>query len=373
MNGVINIRKERGCTSFDVVARMRGILKQRRIGHTGTLDPEAEGVLPVCVGSATKACGLLTEKDKTYEAVLRLGLETDTQDMTGTVQKTCPVAVSEAEVRAAAMSFVGIYLQTPPMYSAVRVGGKRLYELAREGKVIDRSPRPVTIYALELQEIALGGEENEVRFTVTCSRGTYIRTLCEDIGRRLGCGGCMKSLRRTRVSSFELSDSITLAKLEALRDAGRLAEAVLPVDRLFSDFPALYTTKEGDPYLCNGNKLPINMVRPAEGFVLSVGRDGATVLTAGDTGNSTGAEDIVQKAVSTAEKAGSCTGSEDIVQKAVNSARDRDAEESARGDTAESEARCWYRVYDSCGCFYALYKYNEEEKVFRTVKMFIPE
>lgn len=372
MNGVINIRKERGCTSFDVVAKMRGILKQRRIGHTGTLDPEAEGVLPVCVGSATKACGLLTEKDKTYEAVLKLGLETDTQDMTGTVQKTCPVAVSEAEVRAAAMSFVGTYLQTPPMYSAVRVGGKRLYELAREGKVIDRSPRPVTIYALELQEIALGKEENEVRFTVTCSRGTYIRTLCEDIGRKLGCGGCMKSLQRTRVSSFELSDSITLAKLEALRDAGRLAEAVLPVDRLFSDFPALYTTKEGDLYLYNGNKLPINTVRPAEGFVLSVGRDGVTVLPAGDAGSCAGAEDIAQKAVSTAEKAGSCAGA-DITQKAVNSARDRDVQESSGGDTAESEVRCWYRVYDSSGCFYALYKYNAEEKVFRTVKMFIPE
>ena len=183
----------------------------------------------------------------------------------------------------------------------------------------------------------------------------------------------MKSLRRTRVSSFELSDSITLAELEALRDAGRLAEAVLPADRLFSDFPALYTTKEGDLYLYNGNKLPINTVRPAEGFVLSVGRDGVTVLTEGDAGSCTGSEDIVQKAVSTAEKAGSCAGAEDIAQKVVNSAGDRDVQESSGGDTAESEVRCWYRVYDSSGCFYALYKYNAEEKVFRTVKMFIPE
>ena len=322
MNGIINIYKERGCTSFDVVAKMRGILKQKRIGHTGTLDPEAEGVLPVCVGSATKACGLLTDKDKTYEAVLLLGVETDTQDMTGTVLRRFPVTVSEEEVRAAAQSFVGTYDQIPPMYSALRVGGRRLYELAREGKVIERAPRPVTIYRLELQEISLDGEEKTVRFCVTCSKGTYIRALCEDIGRRLGCGGCMKSLRRTRVSSFELSESITLSGLEAMRDAGRLAEAVLPVDRLFPAYPALRTTAEGDVYLFNGNKLPEGVVR----------REAIEDLQSGEE---------------SAQSGGTC-------------------------DKSPAE-HPWYRVYDSRGRFYALYEYSAKEALFRNVKMFIPE
>ena len=190
MNGVINVYKEAGFTSHDVVAKLRGIVKQKKIGHTGTLDPDAEGVLPVCLGNATKLCGLLTEKEKTYRAVLLLGQTTDTQDTSGRVLTEAPVAATGEQVREAIMSFLGDYDQVPPMYSALKVNGKKLYELAREGKEVERQARRVRILDMEIHEIRLP----EVTFTVTCSSGTYIRTLCQDIGEKLGCGGCMKSL-----------------------------------------------------------------------------------------------------------------------------------------------------------------------------------
>ena len=193
MDGVLNIRKEKGYTSFDVVAKLRGILHMKKIGHTGTLDPEAEGVLPVVLGKATKLVDLLTEKQKTYEALLHLGLETDTQDMTGTVLEEKPVEVTEEEVRTVIRSFLGEQQQIPPMYSALKVDGKKLYELAREGKIVERKPRAVQFYEIEIKKIELP----YVRFSVTCSKGTYIRTLCHDIGQKLGCGGCMEELLRT--------------------------------------------------------------------------------------------------------------------------------------------------------------------------------
>ena len=200
LSGIINVYKEKGYTSFDVVAKLRGILKIKKIGHTGTLDPDAEGVLPVCLGKATKVCGLLTDKDKEYETVLLLGTTTDTQDVSGAVLEQKAVAVSGQQVKEAIMSFVGDYLQTPPMYSALKVDGKKLCDLARAGVTVERKPRPVRILSITILEITLP----RVRMRVECSKGTYIRTLCQDIGERLGCGGCMETLLRTRVADFRI-------------------------------------------------------------------------------------------------------------------------------------------------------------------------
>ena len=196
VNGILNVYKEKGYTSHDVVAKLRGIVGQKKIGHTGTLDPDAEGVLPVCLGRATKVCDMLTEKDKTYEAVLLLGKETDTQDISGTVLRVGETeGLTQEQVKDCVMSFVGEYDQIPPMYSALKVNGKKLYELAREGKMIERKSRKVEIKEIRILEMALP----RVRMEVSCSKGTYIRTLCHDIGEKLGCFGCMESLLRTKV------------------------------------------------------------------------------------------------------------------------------------------------------------------------------
>ena len=215
INGILNIYKEKGYTSHDVVARLRGIFGQKKIGHTGTLDPDAEGVLPVCLGRATKVCDLLTDKDKTYEAVLLLGKETDTQDITGTVLKECdPSEITEETAKKCIESFIGEYDQIPPMYSALKVNGKKLYELAREGKVVERKSRKVQIYDIRIKEMKLP----RIRMEVSCSKGTYIRTLCNDVGEVLGVGGCMESLLRTKVSRFELNDSMKLADIEKAKN-----------------------------------------------------------------------------------------------------------------------------------------------------------
>ena len=206
INGIVNVYKEKGFTSFDVVAKMRGIFKQKKIGHTGTLDPDAEGVLPVCLGRATKVCDLLTDKDKEYETVLLLGVVTDTQDLTGEVLARKEVNASENEVKSAILSFVGEYMQVPPMYSALKVNGQKLCDLARKGVTVERKARPVTIHGIEILSVDLP----EVRMRVHCSKGTYIRTLCQDIGEKLGCGGCMKLLLRTRVAAFALKDALKL-------------------------------------------------------------------------------------------------------------------------------------------------------------------
>ena len=199
IHGILNVRKEKGFTSHDVVAKLRGMTRQKKIGHTGTLDPDAEGVLPVCLGKATKLCERMTDKEKVYEAVMVLGKETDTQDLSGTVLKTGETdRLTEEEVRRAVHSFEGSYDQIPPMYSAVKVGGKKLYELAREGKEIERKPRRVEIRSIRILEMKLP----EVKFEVVCSKGTYIRTLCSDIGQALGCGACMGSLLRTTLRNI---------------------------------------------------------------------------------------------------------------------------------------------------------------------------
>ena len=204
INGIVNVYKEKGFTSFDVVAKMRGIFQQKKIGHTGTLDPDAQGVLPVCLGRATKVCDLLTDKDKEYETVLLLGVCTDTQDLSGEILERKEVHATEDEVKKAILSFVGDYMQVPPMYSALKVGGQKLCDLARKGVTVERKARPVTIHEIEILSMNLP----EVRMRVLCSKGTYIRTLCQDIGEKLGCGGCMKSLLRTRVAGFMIDEAI---------------------------------------------------------------------------------------------------------------------------------------------------------------------
>ena len=250
-DGIINVYKEKGYTSFDVVAKMRGILGQKKVGHTGTLDPEAEGVLPVCAGKGTKLCDMLTDHDKTYRATLLLGIDTDTQDTTGTVlAKKSTEGLSEEAVREAILSFIGNYDQIPPMYSALKVNGKKLCDLAREGIVVERKARPVTIYDIRIEEICLP----EVVMTVSCSKGTYIRTLCHDIGEKLSVGGCMKTLLRTKVDRFLIEDSLTLAELQKRKEEGRLSEAVLPIETVFASYGEIRAAEEGlDKLVRNGN------------------------------------------------------------------------------------------------------------------------
>ena len=251
IDGIINVYKETGFTSHDVVAKLRGILKQKKIGHTGTLDPEAQGVLPVCLGKATKVCDLLTDKTKTYQAVLLLGRSTDTQDTTGTVLAEKEVTCSEEEVRSCIASFIGEQEQVPPMYSALKVNGKKLYELARQGIEVERKARVITIEDIVIDEVNLP----EIVMTVTCSKGTYIRTLCNDIGEALGCGGCMKSLLRTKVGAFELNESVRLGEIEEMRDAGELERIVKNTDSVFGHLPAFYLNGEAERLVRNGNPL----------------------------------------------------------------------------------------------------------------------
>lgn len=251
IDGFINIYKEQGFTSFDVVAKLRGILKQKKIGHTGTLDPMAEGVLLVCLGSATKMCDLLTEKNKTYTCTMLLGKTSDTEDVTGVMTDVTDVYPDEKTVRAAVMSFVGDYMQIPPMYSAIKVNGKKLYELARAGQVIEREPRLVTIHGITIQSVELP----RVTFDVSCSKGTYIRSLCRDIGEKLGCGAVMEKLVRTEVKGFTIEESLTLDEVEKARDDGTLMQHVLTTDKLMPDIPELHISAKGEKLLANGNKL----------------------------------------------------------------------------------------------------------------------
>ena len=206
INGIINVYKEKGFTSHDVVAKLRGIVKQKKIGHTGTLDPDATGVLPVCLGSATKLCDMLTDKSKEYVTTMRLGFCTDTQDISGEVLSTKEVCVTKDEVEKTILSFVGKYDQIPPMYSALKVNGKKLYELAREGIEIERKARSIEIFEIEILDISLP----DITMRVHCSKGTYIRTLCHDIGEKLGCFGTMVTLERTKVASFLLENAPVL-------------------------------------------------------------------------------------------------------------------------------------------------------------------
>ena len=257
-SGIINIYKEAGYTSFDVVARLRGILKIKKIGHTGTLDPDATGVLPVCVGKATKLCDMLTDKDKVYECVMLLGVETDTYDLSGRVLERRTVDVSEKQVEEAISGFVGDIMQVPPMYSALKVNGKKLYELAREGKEIERKARPVSIFSIDILEMNLP----EVTIRVHCGKGTYIRSLCHDIGQKLGCCCTMKSLVRTRVSMFDISDARTLDEVQRIVKAGNLDGIMLPIDQVFEDMETVFVipTEEAIKHAVNGVPVDISEV-----------------------------------------------------------------------------------------------------------------
>ncbi len=260
INGVINVYKEKGYTSHDVVAKLRGITHQKKIGHTGTLDPQAEGVLLVCFGAATRICDQIEDWHKSYHAECRFGLCTDTQDLTGQVLETHEVTCSEEEIRDAAASFQGPYEQVPPMYSALKVGGKRLYELARQGKSVERKARCVCI-----DEIRVGSydpDEHVAELDVTCSKGTYIRTLCEDLGKRLGCGAAMQSLVRTAVGSFTSDRAVKLDQIDEMFRRGELDSLLIPVDSLFPEMPAISVTERASRLLANGNPLAESDVVP---------------------------------------------------------------------------------------------------------------
>ncbi len=257
MDGIINIYKEKGYTSFDVVAKLRGILKQRKIGHTGTLDPDAEGVLPVCLGNGTKLCEYLTDKSKEYVATMRLGVRTDTLDMSGEIVSEADVNVSENQIQSTVLEFVGEIMQVPPMYSALKVNGNKLCDLARKGIFVERKARPVTIYGIDILEIRLP----IVTMRVKCSKGTYIRTLCDDIGNKLGCYATMESLKRTRVDNFTIEDALWLSEIEQLVRDGRIDEQVVSLDMVFAGLDKVIVCEEADKFLMNGNMFAEELIK----------------------------------------------------------------------------------------------------------------
>lgn len=256
-NGILIVDKPAGWTSQDVAAKLRGVFHEKRVGHGGTLDPMATGVLPIFIGRATRAVPFFEHADKVYEAGLRLGLVTDTQDVTGRTLEERAFDVTQAQLEAALDSFRGEIAQIPPMYSAIKVNGQKLYALARQGKAVERAPRPVTIFALDL----LGGAGADWRLRVHCSKGTYVRTLCHDIGAALGCGGCLSALRRTRAGAYDVTRSHTMAEILAADDPEAL---LLPTDSLFSDRPALKVAENAERKLRNGAPLHTPKLRDGE-------------------------------------------------------------------------------------------------------------
>lgn len=267
MDGIINIYKERGYTSHDVVAKLRGILRTKKIGHTGTLDPDAEGVLPVCIGRATKLCDMLTVKNKAYRTVLLLGKSTDTQDISGKVlrETEVPKDLDEVTVRNAVMGFVGEYMQIPPMYSAIKVNGKKLYELARQGVEVERKARQVSILDIKIEKFMLP----HITMTVECSKGTYIRTLCHDIGASLGTGGCMEELIRLKSGMFDIKDSIKLSDVEKAAKENSIGNILIPIDSLFKDYASCTVKRKYNMLIYNGNKFvpgnTLDSVLPKDG------------------------------------------------------------------------------------------------------------
>lgn len=258
INGIINVYKEKGFTSFDVVAIMRGIAGQKKVGHTGTLDPDAEGVLPVCLGNATKLCDMLTDKKKEYVATFLLGVKTDTLDISGKELERKEPSVSKEELIASIKSFIGGYNQLPPMYSAKKINGKKLYDLAREGKEVERKPAFVEIFDIEVVDISYP----YYTIRVLCGKGTYIRSLGEDIAAKCNELSVMTSLKRTKVSEFTDNDALTIAALKQLKEEGRLNEVVKPTETAFSDLKALTVLKDYRKLIDNGNKLELSMVSP---------------------------------------------------------------------------------------------------------------
>ena len=249
LNGIILVDKPSDWTSHDVVSKLRGILHERRIGHSGTLDPLATGLLVVFVGRATRAVEFAEADSKEYIAELRLGVSTDTQDITGNTLKSSNSLPSRAELEQALGAFKGEISQIPPMYSAIKVGGKKLYELARQGESVERKPRKITIDMLDI----IGENDGDYILDIVCSKGTYIRTLCNDIGDALGCGGCMSSLRRVKAGVFSIEQAYTIDEIQAAANNGELDASLISVDRLFSEYPALTVSDMAEKKLCNGN------------------------------------------------------------------------------------------------------------------------
>lgn len=308
-HGILNVYKEKGYTSFDVVAKLRGICGQKKIGHTGTLDPDAEGVLPVCLGRATKVCDLLTDRDKAYRTVMLLGVETDTQDMSGQILSECSTdGITETMVRNAIRAFVGEIEQIPPMYSALKVDGKKLCDLARAGETVERQPRKITIYNIDIERIDLP----RVMMSVRCSKGTYIRTLCHDIGETLGCHAALERLVRTEAAGYTLENAHRLDEIQAMKDAGMLENLVRSLEDVFQDLPTLQTKWMEDRLLHNGNPLSPRML--------------------------------------------------------VWKSDDRDEEHRS---TELSRLR--FRVMDSEDVFCGIYRYSDEKDCFVPVKMFLPD
>ena len=315
ISGVVNLYKEKGFTSVDALRVLTGILGERKVGHTGTLDPDAEGVLPVCLGNGTKICDLIADRDKEYIAVMRLGVTTDTQDMTGTClermeDEAVREAVTQERLLEVCKQFIGSIDQIPPMYSAVKINGKRLYQLARQGKTVERKPRQVQICELEV----LGIDIPLVKMRVRCSKGTYIRTLCHDIGQALGTGAAMESLLRTRVGTFRVEDTIRLDDAEAIMHSqtpARIEGYILPVDSFFDSAPRVAVRKEGMRFLMNGNQLERRLT-----YVLR--------------------------------------------------------NETAADDTDMVSDGSIVRIYGEDGRFYALYRYNARTDRFTGYKMFLP-
>lgn len=252
MDGIVIVDKPSGWTSQDVVSKLRGVFKTRRIGHGGTLDPMATGVLPVFVGRATRAVEFFEHAEKTYEATLRLGISTDTEDITGEVLEEKPVNVTEEQFLETLNHFRGEIFQIPPMYSAIKINGQKLCDLARKGREVERKPRPVTIYALD----CLSFEGQTAKLRVHCSKGTYIRTLCKDIGEALGCGGCMESLRRVTAGEYVISQAVTMETLVNAEDPGIF---LLPTDSLFASYPAVTLTEKQTLRCRNGNAFSVSL------------------------------------------------------------------------------------------------------------------
>ena len=270
MDGIVIVDKPQGWTSQDVTARLRRVFGTRRIGHGGTLDPMATGVLPVFVGRATRAVEFFEHAEKTYETVLRLGITTDTEDMTGTVLTEEKVSFTEEQLQETLAAFRGEILQVPPMYSALKVNGQKLCDLARKGKTVERQPRPITIYELTLVERG----ENTLRLRVRCSKGTYIRTLCKDIGEKLGCGGCMESLRRVAAGEYTTREAVPL---QTLLDTEEPEKYLRGVDTMFRNYPAVTLTANQETRCRNGNAFSVSL---AAGIYRAYGQSGEFLMLA---------------------------------------------------------------------------------------------
>ena len=270
MNGIVIVNKPQGWTSQDVTARLRRVFGTRRIGHGGTLDPMATGVLPVFVGRATRGVEFFEHAEKTYEATLRLGIHTDTEDITGTVLEERPVEVTREQFEKALESFRGDILQVPPMYSALKVNGQKLCDLARKGKEVERQPRPITIHKLECLEFS----GVTARLLVHCSKGTYIRTLCKDIGNALGCGGCMETLCRVTAGEYTLEGSVAL---ETLLETETPEQYLRPVDSMFGKYEAVTLTENQEKRCRNGNSFSIKL---PDGTYRAYGKNGEFLMLA---------------------------------------------------------------------------------------------